>query len=443
MFENLSEKLQKTFRNLTGQGRVSEAILQESLREIRLAMLEADVAVPVVRTLIEQVRAKALGEEVLRSLTPGQQVMKVVRGELLSLLGAGSGQALRSGPPYPAVIVMAGLQGSGKTTTTAKLAHHLKKLNRTPLVVPVDVSRPAAIEQLLVIARQAGVPAFPPEAGQTPLQIARAALARARQSGHDTLLVDTAGRLHIDDELMTELQTLKSDLSPVETLYVADAMTGQDAVRSAAAFHERVGLTGVVLSKMDGDARGGAALSVAAVTGVPVKFVGTGEGIAALEAFDPGRMAGRILGMGDVIGLIEKAESAFEADEAKALEKKLRRSEFTLEDFRDQLKKLRRMGSLTELLGMLPGGRALAGAPEVDPAALARIEAIIGSMTPAERRDHTLLNGSRKKRIARGSGTSVTEINGLVRQFAQMKKMMKSIQGMRPGRMPAGILRRS
>jgi signal recognition particle subunit SRP54 len=439
VFESLSEKLQKTFRALTGQGHVSEAVLDSTLREIRLALLEADVAIPVVKTLLERVREKALGEEVLKSLTPGQQVVKVVRDELAALLGTSGGSALKLAAPWPSVILMAGLQGSGKTTSSAKLALHLKKKDRSPLLVPADIYRPAATLQLLQVARQASVAAFEPAGtGETPLQIVKAARARARQAGHDVLIVDTAGRLHIDDDLMNELAGLRDELRPVETLYVADAMTGQDAVRSARTFHERIGLTGVILTKMDGDARGGAALSVAAVAGVPIKFAGTGEGLTAFEAFDPGRMTGRILGLGDLLGLIEKAEESFDAEEAKALEKKLRRNEFTLEDFRDQLRKMRKMGPLSEIISMIPGAGALRGA-EPDPKELRRVEAIIDSMTPRERGDHTLLNGSRKKRIARGSGTSVPEINRLVKQFAQMKKMMKSMQGARPGTLPRGF----
>jgi signal recognition particle subunit SRP54 len=429
VFENLSEKLQKTFRNLTGQARVSEGILDEALREIRLALLEADVAVAVVKTVLDGVRAKALGEEVLRSLTPGQQVIAIVRDELIAVLSSGGDSSLKFAAPYPSVVLMAGLQGSGKTTSTAKLGLLMKKRGRSPLLVPADVYRPAATLQLLQVASQAGVAAFePPSAGLTPLQICRQAHARAKQVGHDVLLVDTAGRLHIDEDLMRELDGLKKELHPAEILYVADAMTGQDAVRSASVFHERIGLTGVVLTKMDGDSRGGAALSVASVSGVPIKFVGTGETLSALEPFAPDRMVSRILGMGDVLTLIERAEEAYDREEAQKLQKKFRKNEFTLEDFRDQLRKIRKMGSLSDLLGMLPGAAALRDA-KIDPKEMTRVEAIIDSMTPRERDDHTVLNGSRKKRIAKGSGTSVADVNRIVKQFAQMKKMMKSMAG--------------
>ena len=414
---------------------MSEAALQEALREIRLALLEADVAVPVVRTLLDRVREQALGEEVMKSLTPGDQVLKVVRDELVGLLGGGRDTGLKISAPWPTVFLLVGLQGSGKTTTAAKIALLLKKRGRSPLLVPADVYRPAAQLQLLQVARQAGVAAFEPQPGQTPEEIARGGLGRARQAGFDVLLVDTAGRLHVDEALMAELTALKTLLKPSEILFVADAMTGQDAVRSAGEFHERVGLTGIVLTKMDGDARGGAALSVTSVTGVPIKIVGTGEKLAAVELFHPERMAGRILGMGDVLTLIEKAEETFEIEEAKALEKKLRRNEFTLEDFRDQLRKIKKMGPLSDILGMIPGMGGMRQMKEanLDTAELVRVEAIIDSMTPLERRDHTVLNGSRRKRIARGSGTSVQDVNRLVKQFAQMKKMMKVLAPQKGG----------
>jgi signal recognition particle subunit SRP54 len=446
LFENLTGRLQQTFRNLTGSGRVSEGALLEALREIRLALLEADVAVPVVKTLLDRVREKALGEEVLKSLTPGDQVLKVVRDELVGLLGAGMDTSLKISAPWPSVFLMVGLQGSGKTTSSAKIGLLLKKKGRNPLLVPADVHRPAAQLQLLQVAREAGVAAFDPPPGQTPGEICKAGLARARQAGFDVLLVDTAGRLHVDEDLMAELTGLKALLNPTEVLFVADAMTGQDAVVSARYFHERVGVTGIVLTKMDGDARGGAALSVTSVTGVPIKIVGTGEKLAAVELFHPERMAGRILGMGDVLTLIEKAEETYEVEEAKALEKKLRRNEFTLEDFRDQLRKLKKMGPLSEILGLLPGMGAARQLKEaqLDNAELVRIEAIIDSMTPLERNNHTVLNGSRRRRIARGSGTSVQEVNRLVKQFAQMKRMMKSLApgmggaGKRP-KLPHGL----
>jgi signal recognition particle subunit SRP54 len=440
VFEHLSGKLQKTFRNLTGQGRVSEAVLDEALREIRLALLEADVAVTVVKGLIQRVRESALGAEVLQSLTPGQQVVRIVRDELVGLLGGGRETSLRVQQPFPCVMLLVGLQGSGKTTTTAKLGLMLKKQGRNPLLVPADVYRPAARLQLLQVARQATVAAFEPSGddGQTPQEICHAARLCARQVGYDVMLVARAGRLHIDEELMAELGSLKRDLAPAEILFIADSMTGQDAVRSARDFHERLGLTGVVLTKLDGDARGGAALSVAAVSGVPIKLVGTGEKISSFESFHPERMAGRILGMGDVLTLIEKAEDTIEVEEAQQLEKKIRKNQFTLEDFRDQLRRIRRMGSLSEIIGMIPGADALRGAT-IDPKELIRVEAVINSMTPQERMDHTLLNGRRKRRIARGSGTSVQDVNRIVKQFAQMKRMMKSLAPGKKGRWPRGM----
>src|SRR5437867_2049839 len=444
MFENLASKLQQAFRNLTGQGRVTEATLQEALREIRLALLEADVAVPVAKSLLERVKEKALGEHVLRSLTPGDQVLKVVRDELVELLGAGRDTALRIAPPYPAVFLLVGLQGSGKTTTAAKLGLMLKGKGRNPLLVPADVHRPAASLQLLQVARQASVAAYEFSPGGEPVEICRSALARARQVGFDVIVVDTAGRLHVDEELMTELAGLKDALKPAEVLLVADAMTGQDAVRSAKEFHERIGLTGVVLTKLDGDARGGAALSVTAVAGVPIKLVGTGEKLVNMEPFCPDRMAGRILGMGDVLTLIERAEETIEAEEASRLEKKLRRNEFTLEDFRDQLRRLKRMGPLSEVLGLLPGAATLRGLREaqLDGKELSRVEAIINSMTGEERRDHSILNGSRKRRVARGSGTSVQEVKRIGKQFDRMRRMMKSLGGGKGGSGKAGKMGR-
>ena len=427
MFDNLSEKLQGVLRKLRGQARVSEEVLTEMLREIRLALLEADVAVPVVRRLLDGVREKALGEEVQKSLTPGQQVVKIVRDELVSVLGGDGAHDLVLGSAFPSVVMMVGLQGSGKTTTCAKLGRLLKSRRKSAFLVPADLARPAAVTQLLKLASDGGLGAYEHDGAGTPLEVARRALVTGRQKGYDVVIVDTAGRLHVDEELMAELAQLKAELKPAEILFVADAMTGQDAVRSAREFHEKLGLTGICLTKLDGDARGGAALSIASVTGVPLKFVGTGEKADALEAFHADRMVSRILGMGDVLTLIEKAQEAFDVEEAAKLEKKLRRSEFTLEDFGDQLRKLRKLGPLENLLGMLPGGAAALKNAHVDPKAMDRIQAMIGSMTRSERNDPSILNGSRKKRIARGSGTSVQEINRLVKQYLQARKMMKTL----------------
>ena len=429
MFDNLTEKLQGVFKKLSGQGRISDAVLKDSLREVRMALLEADVHVGVVQELITAVREKATGEAVLKSLAPGQQVIRIVREELERLLGQGeSGELNLAGKP-PAIILMVGLQGSGKTTTTAKLGAWLKKNGRYPYLVPVDVHRPAAIEQLVKIGTRAGLRVYEHDGSEQPLTIARAGLLEARRSGFDTVLIDTAGRLHIDDELMDELRELKAGLDPQEILLVADSMTGQDAVRSAGEFHGAIGITGVVLTKLDGDARGGAALSVRHVSGVPIKFVGLGENIADLEKFHPDRMVGRILGMGDVLTLIEKAEELVDEKQAAELEKKLRKNEFTLQDFRDQLKMLKKMGPLSNVVSMLPGMSHVKES-DLDPKATVRVVAIVDSMTPRERRHPQILNASRKRRIARGSGRTTPEINRLLKQFAQMKRMMKSVQSM-------------
>lgn len=424
MFENLSERLQRVLKNLRGQGRVSEVVLKESLREVRLALLEADVHVSVVRELLDAVREQALGEEVLGSLTPGQAVVRIVRDELERLLGAGQSNRLAFASRPPTVILLVGLQGSGKTTTAAKLGLWLRKSGRYPFLVPADVHRPAAIEQLVRVARSVDLPVLEHDGSQAPLLIARDGLQHARRSGHDTLLVDTAGRLHVDEALMAEVRGLRDDLEPTELLFVADAMTGQDAVRSAGEFHRALGVTGVVLTKLDGDARGGAALSIRHVTGVPIKFVGTGEKPQDLEAFHAERLVGRILGMGDVLGLIEKAEETFDEKQTKELERKIRKNELTLEDFRDQLKMVRRMGPLSSVVGMLPGMSHIKES-DLDHKALTRVIAIVDSMTPHERARPRVLNAGRKRRIARGSGQSVQEINRLLKQFAQVQRMMK------------------
>ena len=426
MFENLTEKLQRVFKNLRGQGKLTEEHLDAALAQIREALLDGDVNVGVADELLARIRAKALGAEVLLQLSPDQQVVKIVRDELLELLGKHAKPLFASRPPSVWLIV--GLQGSGKTTTTGKLAKWLSQHGHRPLMVSADVYRPAAREQLSQVARAVGLPCWPGDGLNKPLEIARGAIREAKLSACDVILVDTAGRLHIDEELMTELTELKRDLTPAEILFIADAMIGQDAVRSAGDFHRRLGLTGVILTKLDGDARGGAALSIGKVTGAPVKFVGIGEKYDALEAFYPERIVSRVLGMGDVLTLIEKAEQAIDAKQAAELERKLRRNEFTLEDFRDQLRQLRKMGPLEQIVGMLPKLGPLANLPrdaQVDEGRLKRVEAIINSMTLAERDNHSLIDGKRRKRIARGSGTSVQEVNQVLRQYMQMRKMIK------------------
>ena len=426
MFENLTERLQRTFKNLRGQGKLTEEHLDAALGEIRDAMLDGDVNVGVVDELLQKIRAKALGAEVLLQLSPDQHVLKIVRDELGELLGKHAKPQYASRPPSVWLIV--GLQGSGKTTTTGKLARWLSQNGHRPLVVSTDVYRPAAREQLAQVAKAIKLPLWPGEGTNKPLEIAKGAIREAKLSASDVVLVDTAGRLHIDDDLMNELGELKRDLAPSEILFIADSMIGQDAVRSAGEFHRRLGLTGVVLTKLDGDARGGAALSIGKVTGAPVKFVGIGEKYDAIEPFYPDRIVGRILGMGDVLTLIEKAEKTIDAKKAAELERKLRHDDFTLDDFRDQLRQLRKMGPLDQIMGMLPKMGPLANIPrdtQVDEKRLKQVEAIINSMTAAERDDHTLIDGKRRKRIARGSGTSVQEVNQVLRQYMQMRKMIK------------------
>src|SRR6186997_2814168 len=433
MFESLSNRLQDVFRSLRGEGRLTEQTVELALREIRMALLEADVNFKVVKAFIDRVRDRAVHQEVLRSLTPDQQVVRIVRDEMLALFGDAKG-GLQDNAARPRVILMLGLQGSGKTTTSAKLGRWLSKQGRHPLLVSTDVRRPAAIQQLAVVGKQAGVRVHDPAGEMDPVKRAAGALAEAKNGGFDVVIVDTAGRLHIDDELMDELQAIKSATRPVDLLFVADAMTGQDAIKSAGEFNRRIGVTGVVLSKMDGDARGGAALSVVGVVGVPVAFVGSGERLQDLEPFHPDRVVSRVLGMGDVLSLIEKAEEAVSLEDAEKLEKKVRLDEFTLEDFRDQLRTIKKMGPIEQILGMLPGmgnmKELAANREKLDDKQLDRVEAIINSMTPHERRNHQLINGSRRKRIAKGSGTSVEEINRLLKQFVQMKKMLKAIGGM-------------
>jgi len=428
MLESLSNKLQKILKDLRGHGRVSERHIEETTREIRNALLEADVHFRIAKDFVERVKQRSLGQEVMQALTPTQQVVKVVRDELVELLG-GSQAELEFSKQPPTVILLVGLQGSGKTTTTAKLGLWLTKSNHTPMLLSVDVYRPAAIEQLRVLCADNRLGYFDAGDNQDPIARSELGVRHARNSGYDVVLIDTAGRLHIDDELMVELERIGKAVSPTETLLVADAMTGQDAVRSAKEFHDRLGLTGIILTKMDGDARGGAALSIKTVTGRPIKFVGTGEKPDALEPFFPDRVAGRILGMGDVLSLIEKAEQAVDEEDALQLADKIRKDEFTLDDFRDQLRQIRKLGPLDKIMEMLPDIGPMRGMNKmkVDEKELAHIEAIINSMTPQERRHHHILNGSRRKRIARGSGRPVQEINRLLKQYVDTRKMMKSL----------------
>src|SRR5512132_2035614 len=437
MFEALSTRLQDAFKTLRGESRLTPENIEVALRAIRLALLEADVNFKVVKAFVDRVRDRAMdavtsNKDVLRGgLGPSQEVVKIVRDEMVALFGNAEG-GLRPTTSRPRVVLMLGLQGAGKTTTTGKLAAWLKKQGKHPLLVSTDVKRPAAIQQLNVVAEKAGVRVHDPAGVMDPVARAKGAVAEATTLGFDAVIVDTAGRLHIDDELMTELVAIKNVTQPADLLFVADAMTGQDAIKSAGEFNARVGVTGVVLTKMDGDARGGAALSVVSVVGVPIAFVGSGEHLEDLEPFHPDRVVSRVLGMGDVLSLIEKAEAAINQDDAEALEEKIRANDFTLEDFRDQLKTIRKMGPLESIIGMLPGMGNLKALSENKPDEnqLGRIEAIIGSMTPDERRKQHIINGSRRKRIAKGSGTSVEEVNRLLKQFVQMQKMLKSLGGM-------------
>ena len=444
MFDSLSSRLQDVFQSLRGEVRLTPDHVETALREIRLALLEADVNFKVVKAFVDRVRDKATGEEVLKSLTPAQQVTKIVRDELLALFGDAEG-GLTKNASSPRVVLLLGLQGSGKTTTSGKLAKWLTRQGRHPLLVSTDVRRPAAIEQLSVLGEKADIRVHAPQT-MDPVARARGAVAEAKASGFDTVIVDTAGRLHIDDELMDELQAIKDATAPSDLLYVADAMTGQDAIKSAGEFNRRVGVTGVVLTKLDGDARGGAALSVVSVVGVPIAFVGSGERLEDLEVFHPDRIVSRMLGMGDVLTLIERAEQAVDQDEAEALEEKLRKNAFTLDDFRTQLKTIKKMGPLESILGMIPGLGNLKQLADHKPdeKQLGRVEAIISSMTPDERRDHTILNGSRRKRIAKGSGTSVEEVNRLLKQFNEMRRVLRMMSAGAPDlrnlKMPPGAV---
>jgi len=431
MFDNLSEKLQRVFKNLRGEGRLTAENMESALREIRVALLEADVNFKVVKQLIEAIKVKAMGEEVLTALSPSQQVIAIVRDEMVKILGSHESK-LRFANEPPSVMMVVGLQGSGKTTTTGKLARWLSKNGHRPLLVSVDVYRPAAREQLRIVARDINQPIYTGTPEETaPADLARSARKEAANSGRDVLLVDTAGRLHIDDQLMTELQQLREMLTPVEILFVADAMTGQDAIKSADEFHKRLGITGIVLTKMDGDARGGAALSIRQVTGQPLKFVGVGEKSDAFEVFYPDRVASRILGMGDVLSFIEKAEEAIDKKQAVEMQRKLIENDFTLEDFRDQIRQIRKLGPLESILGMMPNMGIMKDLKNVkiDEKEITHVVAIIDSMTPRERDNHMIINGSRRRRIAKGSGTSVQEVNQLLKQYSQARKMMKSFSG--------------
>ncbi len=440
MFGNLSGRLDAAFKRLKGYGKLSEENIQEGLREVRLAFLEADVNYKVVKDFIASVREKAVGQEVMDSLTPAQQVIKIVHEELINLLGR-KFQGLNLAGRQPAVIMLAGLQGSGKTTTAAKLARWLKGKGRRPYLVPADVYRPAAIDQLKSLGAQIKVEVHPTEPGASPVDIARQAVSKAALANLDTVIIDTAGRLHVDEALMSELKDMKSVVEPQETLLVADAMTGQDAVNIANHFDKEIGITGVVLTKLEGDARGGAALSIRAVTGRPIKFVGVGEKLDALEPFHPDRVANRILGMGDVMSLIEKAQETIDQKKAQELREKLKKDAFTLEDFRDQLKQIKKMGSLEQIISMIPGMKKMKQLKGLmpDEKELIRAEAIINSMTREERRNYTIINASRRKRIARGSGTRVQDVNRLLKSYAEMQKVLKKMKKSR-FKFPNGML---
>ncbi len=434
MFENLTDKLEGVFKKLRGHGILSEENIKEAMQEVRMALLEADVNFKVAKDFVNKVKDKAIGQEVSQKLSPGQQVIKIVHEELVNLLG-GTTEQIRLDGRQPVVIMMAGLQGSGKTTTSGKLAKMLHQKGRKPYLVPADVYRPAAIEQLQVLGSQLDIPVHPSTTDIKPAVICTQALAQAEKNGYDTLIVDTAGRLHVDEALMGELQEIQTAVQPSEILFVADSMTGQDAVTVAEKFNQDLEISGVVLTKMEGDARGGAALSIKTITGKPIKFVGIGEGLDALEVFHPDRVASRILGMGDVLTLIEKAEAVVDKKEADKLAKKLRRNQFTLEDFLDQIQQIKKMGSLEQIMGMIPGIgkiKQLKDAPKPDEKELLKTEAIIRSMTLKERRDHRIINASRRQRIADGSGTQVADVNRVLKSYSAMLKMMKKMRG-KPG----------
>lgn len=440
MFEDLTAKLETTLKKIRGQGKLSEKNIADSLKEIRRALLEADVNYKIAKSFIQRVQEKAIGEDVLRSVTPGQQIVKIVHDELVQLMGRTQSELKMAGIP-PSVIMLAGLQGSGKTTFAAKLAHFLRKKGRYPMLVAADIYRPAAVKQLQVLGKDLDIPVYSEESRDV-VGICRKSITNARQNGRDVVILDTAGRLHIDEDMMAELEKIKSELKPQEILFIADGMTGQDAVNTASQFMDRLDFDGVVLTKMDGDARGGAALSIRSVTDRPIKFLSTGEKADAIEVFYPDRLASRILGMGDVVSLVEKAQQAIDVEEAEKLEKKIRKAEFTLEDFYSQLQQIKKMGPLEQILGMIPGiGKQLKNIPVGDDA-FVKVEAMINSMTLVERRRPQIINGSRRRRIAFGSGTRVQDVNQLLRQFDEMRKMMKKMKGRRfrgafnPGALP-------
>ncbi|BCJ85163.1 signal recognition particle protein [Effusibacillus dendaii] len=431
IFEGLSSRLQETFQRLRGKGKLTEDDVKEAMREVRLALLEADVNFKVVKQFVEKVRERAIGQEVLKSLTPGQQVIKIVNDELTELMGGTQSRIAQAAKP-PTVVMMVGLQGAGKTTTTGKLANLLKKQNRYPLLVAGDIYRPAAIKQLQVLGEQVKTSVFSLGDQVSPVEIAKQAVEHAKMHGFDYVLIDTAGRLHVDEALMDELKQIRDAVQPEEILLVVDAMTGQDAVNVAENFHQQLGITGTILTKLDGDTRGGAALSIRAVTGTPVKFAGMGEKLDALEPFHPDRMASRILGMGDVLSLIEKAQETIDQEKAQEASKRMMSGEFSLEDFLEQMQQLKKMGPLQDILGMLPGlgnNKALKNV-NIDDKQIGRVEAIIRSMTPKERLDPKVMNASRRRRIAAGSGTTVQDVNRLLNQFAEMQRMMKQLPGL-------------
>jgi signal recognition particle subunit SRP54 len=438
MFESLSEKLESVFKKLRTKGILKEEDIDIAMKEVRLALLEADVNFKVVKDFIQNVKAKALGEQILESLTPGQQVIKIVHGEICDLLG-GTTSKIHLSPNPPTVLMMIGLHGSGKTTTAAKLARLFKKEGRRPMLVAADLQRPAAIDQLITLGRQIDVNVYSSRTNLSTVSLCEEAYGEAKRSALDIVILDTAGRLHIDEGLMKELSEIKHRIRPREILFVADAMTGQDAVTSARTFNEQIGIDGIILTKMDGDARGGAALSIRAVTGKPIKYIGTGEKIEMLEAFHPDRVASRILGMGDVLSLIEQAEEAFDRKEAEKLQEKILGDSFTFEDLREQLRKVRSMGPIENLLSMIPGFNKVRDI-SIDEREFVRVEAIINSMTREERRNHTIINGSRRRRIAHGSGTSVSEVNRVIKQYLEMRKMFRMFKGKKGIRLPKFFL---
>jgi signal recognition particle subunit SRP54 len=437
MFDSISEKLESIFKKLKGKGLIGDEDIDAALKEVRLALLEADVNFKVVKDFIQRIREKAHGKQVLDSLTPGQQVVKIVHEELCSLLGSSNARITLS-PNPPTIIMMVGLHGSGKTTTSAKLARIFKKEGRRPLLVACDLQRPAAIDQLITLGSQIDIPVYSAKETRDPITVISEALKKAKTGAYDVMIVDTAGRLHVDDSLMAELKSIKNVLDPKETLFIADAMTGQDAVNIARQFNEQIGIDGIILTKMDGDARGGAALSIREITQKPIKFIGSGEKIDMLEPFHPDRIASRILGMGDILSLIEQAQKSFDQKEAESLQKRILENTFTFDDLKEQLKKIRNMGPLESILGMIPGMNKVKDM-QVDEREFVKIEAIISSMTKKERANHNILNGSRRKRIALGSGTTVAEVNRVIKQYVELKKMLKMFRGKKNLRLPRSL----